>query len=172
MGVVSCLALMLEGVPSDGGIELSVSTESHSVTTNNCAKGCTEPETTDSKTTVTTSSPSEEGGQSALEKAFDNDAGVTLMRILFALVAAFATGVVVYRIVVGLIDGSGPGHGQSGPPAKIKPPPSDSHPGERIKPATREKDTEPSRGAQEATASAATPSASSGSKPRSRHESI
>jgi hypothetical protein len=105
VGLASGLTLILEGLPPDGGVELRTATKTHS-TTSNCV-GCEEPEITDTEMTVKTISPREAGGQSVLERALNNDVGVTLIRILFSLPMALATAVVVRRIVIGLIDGWG-----------------------------------------------------------------
>lgn len=112
------LGLILEGVPHSPAVEIHAATTLAHARKSGCPASCKQPETTESEVTVKSSSPSETGGGSALERAFNNDVGVTILRIVFALLSGFATAFVVQRLALALID-----RGEPGPGVQAQPPP-------------------------------------------------
>jgi hypothetical protein len=125
-GLVSGVFLLIEDVPPSAGVGLAISKKSNSVESG-CQKACEEPQTTETETTVTSETPEGAGGESVIERALDNQAGVTLIRLLAALLIAFATAAVVRRVLLDLLGGLGDDPTET--PAKSSPPGTTDGPG-------------------------------------------
>jgi hypothetical protein len=121
------------GVPAGSSAEVGVTTTITKSEKSGCPVTCKKPQTTESKVVTTTQPPLNNAGEGALDRAFDNDAGVTLLRLIAALLTAYLTAVIVRRLLLGLIDP----HGEDGGGARAavdRTPPENSSGGEETKP--------------------------------------
>jgi hypothetical protein len=97
VGVAIAVTLTLEAIPTGPGTPGSIVTETHS-SKSECPKRCDHPQTTDTKVKVTTTPPQDTGSESPLEKAIDNSAGVTLIRLAIAFLGALLVSLSTRRI--------------------------------------------------------------------------
>jgi hypothetical protein len=116
--------LIADGVPSTPSAEVEVTTTVSTSEKSGCPVTCKEPQTTESAVRAKTESPTDAGGESSLDKAFDNEAGVTMLRLIAALLSAYLTAVVVRRLVLALIGPLDMGGGST--TANLKPGPGSS----------------------------------------------
>lgn len=105
-GVAAAWFLVSEPIPPKSGVELRVAVHKQS-TRSACAQDCDHPEKTGTDATVTTESPEDASGGSALERALDNEAGVVLLRLLAAALLAATLGALTRQVVLGVLGGHG-----------------------------------------------------------------
>jgi len=102
-GIACALTLLLQGIPDDVSVETTVtSTSSSSQRSGGCQKQCDRPETTVADVTVKSRTHGDPGAEGVLEKALGNDAGVTVIRLLLALITGMITAAAVLRLLATL----------------------------------------------------------------------
>jgi hypothetical protein len=112
IGIACALALLLQGIPENVSVETTLTTTStSSKSSGGCPRQCKKPRTTVAHVTVESHTQGDPGAGSALEKVLDNDAGITVLRLLLALVMGMITAFATLRLLTALRRGSGPDDG-------------------------------------------------------------
>jgi hypothetical protein len=125
VGVAIALALMLQGLPKHIQVETSTKSRHGETTSSSCSHRCKKPNVSTNDVTIKGKWPLKQGTGGLFEQAFENDAGIVVIRLLFALlIGAFAgfltaramdareepgTDPTMLAFLLGMLSGKGPG---------------------------------------------------------------
>jgi hypothetical protein len=127
VAVVCLFLLMLEGTPEDPSIAASVVTKRVHATRSGCSKTCEKPQTTEGEVSVAGKTTDSPGSGGALDRALDNDVGVTVIRLLLALLTGVATAVATARLLTDIFPEDRPDVDEAPGPPEPNPEPSPPH---------------------------------------------
>lgn len=99
VGLASFVLLLSEGVPGTEGASRGKEVTLSQTKSSGCPERCSKPEHTTTKVSVSNTPASPAEDPSLIEKAIDNDAGVLVIRLLVALLAALTTMATLERLL-------------------------------------------------------------------------
>jgi hypothetical protein len=99
VGLASFVLLLSEGVPGTEGASRGKEVTLSHTKSSGCPERCSKPEHTKTKVSVSNTPASPAEDPSLIEKAIDNDAGVLVIRLLVALLAALTTMTTLERLL-------------------------------------------------------------------------
>lgn len=107
VGLGAAVTLLLEDLPPGTSVQIASKTRSGETTSSGCPLRCKKPEVSTNEVSIKSTKPVGPGTGGLLEKAFDNDAGIVVLRLLLALLIGATAGFLTAR-AVSQRDGPGP----------------------------------------------------------------
>jgi hypothetical protein len=109
VAMLCMLFLVLEGTPEDPSVSATLATKSVHATRTGCTQTCEKPQTTEGEVSVKSNTTGTPGSGGALDRALDNDVGVTVIRLLLAIALGAASGLATARFLTAWLPGGGAG---------------------------------------------------------------
>jgi hypothetical protein len=116
VGCLTALAcavlLLIQGIPDDVSVETTVTTTSNSsMSSGGCSSQCKNPKVTVSDVSVKSYTQGDSGAGGIVEKALDNNVGITVVRLLLALILGLIAAFSVLQLLTILRHGDDPDDG-------------------------------------------------------------
>jgi hypothetical protein len=110
--LVCAVLLLIQGIPDDVSVETTVTTTSNSSkSSGGCSSQCKNPKVTISDVSVKSYTEGNSRAGGIVEKALDNNVGITVVRLLLALISGLIAAFSVLRLLTILHRGDDPDDG-------------------------------------------------------------